>query len=263
VTQLLLKQSQKQRKLLRARDPMEYYNQCTDGKQRCYNILNSTRFYTAVAERGLNYGPFFQSLRNIRYNNTGETVGVTSLRNWVSHTKDFNIQSHIIHPTALDTFFQLTFAALTDGGKDSRLPTMVPVLFRKFWIAALEPSDESDKDAEALIYTKSKLQGFKSCETSIIAVDAKSKLPLVLADMELTSVGSSEASDVNTTPKRLCYGTDWKPDLETSDAKELILYCSRTSAFAPLVPDLLTDENGMSLSAPYGSVYFSAQMKTS
>lgn len=201
------------------------------GAERCVTAMQSKELYDYLQNRGLAFGPTFQSLEKIHFNDHGEATGTVNLHEWKSKTPENIIQPHVIHPAALDAVLHVSYPALTEGGKKP-LPTMIPTKIRSFWIAENEVTFQSQR-AEAgeatlvNVYSRAELVGFRNAESSFIAVDAKSGKPCIVGGLELTAVaGYNSFLPSGSNRRRICYSMDWRPDLDLLDAKQINNYCS-------------------------------------
>lgn len=85
---------------------------------RCAQTLAVADHYTAMANRGLTYGPRFQPLKSIARRD-GESLGEIQLSDDLTH----GVSRYRVHPVVLDALFQLVSAALPqDAGDDPFLP---------------------------------------------------------------------------------------------------------------------------------------------
>ena len=102
-----------------------------DGRSRCLMSMATKRLYETFMQQGLHYGPSFQNLRKVYFDDDGHAAGAVSLQSLASHINQDDSQSYVIHSTTLDSIFQLAFPALTQGGKRLIL-TMVPTRMNTF-----------------------------------------------------------------------------------------------------------------------------------
>lgn len=129
------------------------------GSQRCKESVQPTQFNKNLSDLGFGFGSFFQSLENIRYNDVGEATATIRVNGWREKDPKFNVKEHVIHPTAMDGFFQLGMAAISQGGWCA-IPTMVPTQLESLWIS--NGLLNSPIETEIQVYTKSTFRG--DCE---------------------------------------------------------------------------------------------------
>lgn len=182
-----------------------------DGRSRCLMSMATKRLYETFMQQGLHYGPSFQNLRKVYFDDDGHAAGAVSLQSLASHINQDDSQSYVIHPTTLDSIFQLAFPALTQGGK-RLIPTMVPTRMNTFWISDSVRNLVSDE--EIRLFAQGTLLGFRNAKILIIAVERNHK-PCLVVDFEMTFVAGDDTVTSNR-PDRLqrFYNLHWKPDLE-------------------------------------------------
>ena len=199
------------------------YHRYDDGMKNCKTSLKPKILYESLDKIGLSYGPTFQVLRDIYFNEDGEAAASLCLHDWMSKIAENKIQPHVIHPTALDGILQLMFPALSQGGK-LKLPTMVPTRIGKMWISDCGSSVLDD----IKIYAKSSFQGLREASSLIIGIDEKNSKPYItLEGFQVTAVASHNPySRDQQVGKQLCYNIDWKPDLDLLDNQKIEAYCA-------------------------------------
>ena len=196
------------------------------GAQRCKIAVNSKQMYENLDKLGFNFGPTFQTLEDVSYNNDGEATATIQLHDWKKKvsTEVRNIQEHVIHPTALDGVFHLTVTAITRGGW-TPIPTMVPTSLRTLLVSnafLAQPGFESIK-----AYSRSVSQGYREASFDIMAMHPTSYEPMVIVDgYQATAVTSLATSSPGGSHwRRLCYSIDWKPDIDLLSKENLSTYC--------------------------------------
>ena len=220
-----------------------------DGAKACSLAMSSEQLYLTLESMGLSYGPSFQSVRGIHYNQEGGATALVDLQEWMSKTSEKKIQPHVIHPAALDAILQVSFAGLSQGGKKS-IPVLVPTKIPALWVAGLK--DGADKPEEATmpvstkvkIHADSKFVGFRNARFSITALNANTGKPCVVGDFENTTlVGLTNSATTDTNSKRLCYNMTWKPDMTLLTGKQMSSCCSTAASVPVPMADSLVDEN--------------------
>lgn len=208
---------------------------CNDyevGLMSCNKTMDSTSFYKRLGDCGINLGATFQTVKDFRYNDHGETTASIDLQAWMSQTSEYKIQPHVIHPAALDAIFHPSFAGLS-GGKPLA-SAMIPTKIRTLWISTLE--DGCWRHAKEIshlnqstvkVYGKSKTLGFRNASFHLTALNIQDSRPCLIGDIEATSINANEKSPTfDFGYRRLCYNLDWKPDLSLLDNDQISLYCS-------------------------------------
>jgi len=222
------------------------------GMEHCTSTMSEAQIYRLFKTYGLNFGPAFQSLRQVRFSQDGIATGKTNVNRLTTTLCQKNEQSPIIHPAALDAFLQLPFMALASGVHGS-LPTMVPTIIRNMWISAdigkpreLPLAENSELDNSSVsIHAKAVLEGPRQAHSSIIAMNIQSKKVCLYGDFDTTAVAdsSSHPITIGDADRKLCYSIDWKPDTDLMSKTDISAYCSITNEF----PLQLSDTNDQKL----------------
>ena len=106
---------------------------CLDDElsRSCTEASDPILLYRALKNCGFGFGQAFQTLKNGCFSRKNEAKSDVMLYQWPANEYP---QQHIVHPTSLDGILHLSVAALAHGGLKS-IPTSVPTLVRKMWIA--------------------------------------------------------------------------------------------------------------------------------
>lgn len=216
-----------------------------NGAARCKETMATAAFYKNLDLAGITYGHSFQSVKGIRYNGDGEATALIDLLEWMSKTSGNKIQSHVIHPAALDAIFQLGFAGLSGG--EGSATAMMPTKIRALWISGLEDStsrcgDSQPNRATVKAYTKTEMLGFRNALFSMVALNVHNGSPCLVGDLEATRISEFERpAGVDCGYKRLCYNIKWKLDLDLLDNEQISSYCSKSN-LAPSSVSISVDE---------------------
>ena len=196
------------------------------GAQDCNIVVNSVQMYENLDKLGFNFGPTFQTLRDVSYNNEGEATATIKLRDWKEKVsrEARSIQEHVIHPTALDGVFHLTVTAITKGGWTA-IPTMVPTNLQMLWVSNAFLTSSGLESIRA--YSRSVSQGYREASFDIMAVHPEAYEPMIIVNgyqaTAVTSLATSSSGHLNW--RRLCYSIDWKPDIDLLSKDDLSTYC--------------------------------------
>jgi acyl transferase domain-containing protein len=167
----------------------------------------SSDMYDAFSRAGLSYGPFFQSLQDIRWNGDSQATGAVELEQW-RLLNDAPVDSHLIHPTALDAILQLTFPAFSIYDKNASATT-VPTGFRSAWF----PADIANASgSKAMVHAKVIERGFRNKCFAITAALVDNKAPIFIGEMETSTIGTS-GSFLEVENKPL-YRVEYQPDID-------------------------------------------------
>ncbi|KAH6871612.1 putative polyketide synthase [Thelonectria olida] len=179
-----------------------------DKSQWC--AKNSEDIYEALGGIGLTYGPMFQNQVSAL---KGEGCSSATIK--VSDTASvmpFNYQqSHVIHPTTLDTMFQAVFHNLPSAA-EKKQDAMVPKTIRSLYISADISSDPGHLFEMSSQLNFSRSSGFES-SASIGDIGGEGSPLLTMYGLYCQSVGGGAASTESDEDK-LCFSTSWRPDLD-------------------------------------------------
>lgn len=224
-----------------AEDEQHHYSQEYEmGAEKCQMTLSSKQFYEVLNESGLNYGPTFQTVRQVRFTDEGDATAAVDTRDWMAKVADNNIQPHRIHPTALDGVFQVAYPALTRGGKDL-IPVMVPTKLQNLWIS--EAQNGQLESSIINVHAKTAFQGIRTASASIVAVLAMDGSPCIVGDFEMTFVGGNGIFSTTKLSRQLrCYHLNWKPDVDLLERGEIEALCATTAAIPTSFAELAIQE---------------------
>ncbi|KAI4248190.1 MAG: hypothetical protein LQ352_005995, partial [Teloschistes flavicans] len=204
-----------------------------DAQESCKTPIDSKQLYEHFSTVGLDFGPTFQCLRDVRYSHNGEAVALLQTNTLRGH-----VQPHVIHPTTLDAMFQVTMAALTKGGRDM-VQVLIPTVVRNLWL-----SNEVIAHPETMnLHAKAGYLGFRQAEASAIALDCVTGEPLATIEgFQSTAVSGRDEAFRDTNQRQMCFNIDWKPDmslLSQDEASAVLIAPENTPA---VVPSLEIDE---------------------
>ncbi|EDN95526.1 hypothetical protein SS1G_11404 [Sclerotinia sclerotiorum 1980 UF-70] len=196
-----------------------------NGVARCTRLLDSKDLYENLASFGFGFGPTFQALKQVRWNNECEATACLEPREWMKKVKDSHITlDHVIHPTALDAVMHLT-AAAESKGTSNPLRTMVPTKIEKLWISndlLLHAENQTIQ-----IFTHPTFQGYRDTEFSVVAFDNLAhECQIVLEGYRATAITSLEPSSAG--DARLAFDIDWKPAVDLLTDEECSTVCCAT-----------------------------------
>ncbi|MCJ1384592.1 hypothetical protein MMC17_007710 [Xylographa soralifera] len=187
----------------------------TKAASSCTKVADPRYVYHRLKEIGLGYGPAFQPLKDLRYNDFNEATAELLLFHEKAH------QNTVIHATTLDGMFQLPFVSLTKGGTDP-IPTTVATRINRLWVSSTGLS-MPDTDS-VLAHSKATSKGRRTVQTSLSAVSkGDHQLKLVIDGFEMF------------------YNVEWKPDPDLLDHQQIIEYCETGRDTRPEPEDCLQD----------------------
>lgn len=190
------------------------------GIKRCTDTVNSKQFYKNMAAYGFQFGPTFQPLEKIRFNEIGDSVATIRLDGWKDKMANTGAREHLIHPTALDGLGQLTMASISKGSW-SDIPTMVPTQFKSLWLSnSLLTRDASD---EIEVFAKTTFQGYREADFSIVALNAKKEAQIVVEGWRETALNSLDSTSSESALR--CYHIEWRPDPALMEDTQIAKFC--------------------------------------
>ena len=203
-----------------------YRRNYEEGLRKCSKTVDESRIYKYMQDIGLDYGPGFQGLQQLSSSNDGAASGKVSDQ-WCTQDTAHRVQPHIIHPTTLDSIFQLVVVALSKGA-DDEIPTMMPTRVGKFWIKGPRVSDLCTGILNA--HARAVFSGKRKACAGVFAMDeTTNNLVVTIEDAELTAVSTREAfTQPQEHQKRLCYKFAWRPDLDLLSHQQIQEYCEST-----------------------------------
>ena len=215
--------------------------------QSCETEISASRLYEQFRDLGLDYGPSFQVLDDVRQGD-GKALGVVNLRKWTTNVNALDYQKHVIHPTALDGILQLAFPAMSTRGA----VTMVPDRIRSLWVSNQGLGEVGNESVKA--YAKDFQDASNTVGSVILALDATSEEPrIVLRGLQMSAVTGRQVSHVKNS-RRLCYSFDWKPDIDLLSTQELATHC-KALVESRIAPDgLIEDEEFLCFSSILSAV---------
>ena len=207
--------------------------------QQCQRSVDSQIVYEHFRSIGLEFGPAFQTLRNVSCNDDGDVTAEIGAFQWTSQDGMNHPQSHLIHPTTLDGLIQLVLVGLTRGAQDL-IPATVPTRISNLWLSASGLSYPETTSLQAS--SKQISKGYRQTESSMFAVDQAGQLLASVSVLETTNVGQQDTGlDAQSAQKKLCYNMDWKPDINFLESNQAQLYCEAGKIQEPEPLDFYQD----------------------
>ncbi|KAL9045279.1 MAG: hypothetical protein Q9214_001655, partial [Letrouitia sp. 1 TL-2023] len=189
-------------------DGLDYDTAQLFAEKQCRDEIHAKQFYQNLSNYGFQYGPSFQQLQKIRFNQNGQARGTLDLDGWKNHNHHGVIQDHVIHPTALDSLGQVSMAAIINGSWDA-VPTMVPTRLGSLWISnrLLHRQNGSEID----LYASRTFRGYREAELSIIARDYEKNTVIAVEGWRETALNDLDHFTLARSQMR-CYRVLWRPD---------------------------------------------------
>jgi acyl transferase domain-containing protein len=196
---------------------------------RCTTAVERVHMYEFLQSHiHLTYGPGFQRLDALKRSDDLEAIAEVDVFDVISSNPGSDIQSHVAHPATLDATAQLVYVALTRGGERS-IPTTVPTRIENLWLSSRN-ANCGDTRSRLLVYTKSAFQGLRGTDSSVFAISQDTQeLVLSIGSLQTTHLTDDLTSnDIVTAPRSVCFGLNWKPDIELMDNEQIRSYCQKS-----------------------------------
>lgn len=188
----------------------------------CDNPIDVKQFYTHLTDLGLQYGPTFANVTEVRTAaNDTRCVGTLSIPEVESKIPTNEARPHIIHPTVLDAIFHLAFAAIYNEPEIFN-GVMVPTRISEIVVSA----DVAHASGGVLKgYAHSSQHGFRDILTDISILDDSVSKSVVSVKGFLCS-GISDASgqsddDASAAVKPITSQVSWRPAIDLLTLEEL------------------------------------------
>jgi acyl transferase domain-containing protein/2-polyprenyl-3-methyl-5-hydroxy-6-metoxy-1,4-benzoquinol methylase len=166
--------------------------------------------YEALRSVGINHGPIFQNITEIRAGQ-GKSISTFTIADTAAKMLSGHEEKHILHPTTLDSVFQAVYSALPAAG--SKLKTaMIPKMIRSMSVlhdVTTRPGDSLE--AYSMLH-KWNASGFESSVTISGPGNTHLSPVLVVEGLHCQSLGNMSSHAPNTDAGKLCFKTIWKPD---------------------------------------------------
>ena len=192
--------------------------------RNCTNLVDSTTLYRHLKKSGLSYGPSFQRLENIHWNDHEESYADVSLFHDPEDPYHEWASPHVVHPTTLDAIAHSVFVGLSRGGTLQQA-TRVPTKIGKVWISKNELSHPSNSVVK--VHAKSTRKTVRMTESSVLALSSSSEQALVVIEkLETTVVADTNHVSQSYNEEHYYFNVDFRPDLSLLSATQATKYCS-------------------------------------
>ncbi|KAF3771163.1 hypothetical protein M406DRAFT_245563 [Cryphonectria parasitica EP155] len=170
--------------------------------------------YTGLRAAGINHGPIFQNLRNIRAREK-ESVSVFTIADTAAIMPYKEQHAHVIHPTTLDTIFQAAYTALDGAGSRAQETAQIPRSIKHIWVAHDIPSTPGHDFNALTTLSHASKQSFETNITVTNAVDDDvDAAPILTVEGFLCqSIGNVQQTDHNDSTREKFITPVWGPDI--------------------------------------------------
>lgn len=197
--------------------------------ESCTLGVHHSQFYQHIAEKsGYNYGPFFQQLRDIKYDRCGHASATLNLRGYMGQMPYAAEDPCVIHPTTLDCIAQAQMVALSQGGWQP-IPTMMFSHLRELWVSHALFNVQGNPRLR--IASHETMRTFREVECRTVVLLADSLEPVLVADGQRGTAITSLARSVGVGDdgaSEMSYCIDYRPDLSLLTTQEVQDYLKST-----------------------------------
>ena len=190
------------------------------GSNECKSKIDTSVAYKTFKDSGIEYGPTFQGLIELRWDTQNGAAGIVAPNHWKAHTENSFCEPHLIHPTFLDALFQLGLPTLSSGGRKA-FQTGVPTRLAHLWL--LSHFMKAPEDRKIRAYASTTVQSFRTFRSSIIAAPVADSEPCLIAELELSTIANDvgERRGGATASRPNLFNMAWRPDLDALQGSPL------------------------------------------
>ncbi|KGO73861.1 Acyl transferase/acyl hydrolase/lysophospholipase [Penicillium italicum] len=185
--------------------------------ETCAKSLAFKSTYNNLQTSGLNFGPLFRNLTDVRASGRGlgMVVGSVTVPDIAQSMPKQYLHPHLIHPATMDSMIHLMIAAVLDFTNKSTLDQIrLPTFIRDVWVSAdlnSAPNHKFTGHATVSMVGSDKFQG------QIQMLDEETKTHRICMEgIELTPLESGLAEN---SERKLCSAIEYKPDFHLLDSK--------------------------------------------
>jgi acyl transferase domain-containing protein/predicted O-methyltransferase YrrM len=183
------------------------WGQYQEVAKTCASPIDSSVFYHDAAEIGLQYGDWFQLMRDIKWD--GKTSAVARID--LSEPR-FDIRS-LVHPAVLDQAFQVLRAS-----SGQQRAANVPIILENAWFSS---SAWKTPSVQWMCSATPTVHGYGE-QGKVIALGEGGEI-LCCIDHAVTSAVSGEITHKE---KKLVYSIEWKPQFSMLDSSQITRLCA-------------------------------------
>ncbi|MCJ1283110.1 hypothetical protein MMC26_002437 [Xylographa opegraphella] len=192
--------------------------------ESCQQTLDAKMMYQHLAKDGSKYGSAFQRIVEVQFGEQNQAKARIELFKWPGAEHP---QTHVIHPTTLDSIFHLSLVGFAKGGQKD-IPTLIPTSLRKLWIKKTGLSYPQNDTVKACTWITR--QDNRGAEFDHSAIDSSENSLLVqVQGLGLTSIARKEALDsfISSEDRHMCYHIEHRPDPELLGSSHGLTICEQ------------------------------------
>ncbi|KAJ5668938.1 Acyl transferase/acyl hydrolase/lysophospholipase [Penicillium macrosclerotiorum] len=183
----------------------------------CTRPMNFQNIYDNMQASGLNFGPLFRNLDNVKasVSKLGMMTGSVTVPDIAQSMPKQYMHSHLIHPATMDSMIHMMIAAVLDfTGRSTLDQIKLPTFIREVWVSGDLKSVPQHKFTGHASVSATEAEKF---EGKIRMLDHHTRRNCILMDgIELTPLESGLVED---NKRQLCTQINWKPDVHFLDSK--------------------------------------------
>jgi NADPH:quinone reductase-like Zn-dependent oxidoreductase/SAM-dependent methyltransferase len=205
---------EKDRKDQRLRERQERHIKAS---QQCFHEIDNVEMYKTLRNHlGLDYGPAFQVLTDIRSDQHNQAVAI------VSNYHEDSESLPVVHPSRLDGVFQLAFAAISTT-RDPR--TMIPTRVGKLFVSSRGFGHGPEGRDKAFTKSRSLLPRCARFDITVVSEDYK-YIKSSIEDLEVRAISSDPRAPATLDEAPYsCSKMVWEPALDMLNQEETLHYC--------------------------------------
>lgn len=197
-----------------------------EAKEACNAPVASSKLYAGLDAAGLFYGPEFQGIVDVLLGpgHALGTVEVTDTASGMPLSFEFD---RIIHPATMDTFLQMTIAAVTQGNISNLTQPFVPVSVQDISVSGKITAPAGQK---LQVSANAQKHGTRGIRASVTAVAEDTGSMIRMSGVQLVAIASSaEDGEVKTVANHTAVAV-WEPDVDLLEMTKMndILQSSST-----------------------------------
>lgn len=179
--------------------------------------LKPNELFDTLHGLGVQHGPSFRNIEGEILQSEGKAFTKLIVAKSTSATAEDRRDSHVIHPTTLDSVFQAAYPCLSQHGQQT-VGAAVPRSIKGLFVSSALSHDHGSRlEAEAVLLQHDK-QGFN---VAAVVRSTQSGAPVIeVEDMHFQSLGHT--TEESSGREQMCLVTDWKRSFILNDIETLV-----------------------------------------
>lgn len=183
------------------------------GYALCQRPFDTKRHYEQSAKNGIQYGPTFRTVTDVKLGPQGQKRGIASGKVYIADLAAVMpnqfLYPHTVQPATLDCMLQMVYPAVLDlKGAEIVDEPLVPTLFKEVWVSA---DIDNTPGHGFLCHSQVERIAGSDYRTNVTVWDEQhSSVVVQFTDAEVNHIDVSTAEDV----EKLCHNIQWKPDAD-------------------------------------------------